>query len=173
MESHLETPAVAELFDELYEELHRVAHAQRRRWIGNPTLDTTALLHEGFLKIAAARELRANDREHFHAIAARAMRQVLLDYAERARAKKRGGDQVRLVVPEAPDGPTQESLVAVTRALDALAAVDARRARVFELRFFLGLSVPETADVLGISAATVKRDWGLASAFLQLHLEET
>ncbi|MEM6926829.1 MAG: ECF-type sigma factor [Myxococcota bacterium] len=165
---------VPELFDELYEELHRVAHQQRRRWVGNPTLSTTALLHEGFLKIAAARSVDPNDLEHFHAIAARAMRQVLLDYAERARAKKRGGARVHLVVEatSVPVEPAQEPLVAVTRALDRLARIDARRAKVFEFRFFLGLSVAETAEVLGISAATVKRDWGLASAFLQLHLEE-
>ena len=166
--------ALPELYEMVYDELHAVARRQRGRWSGNDTIDTTALLHESFVKLLDASRFAPNDLRHFYSVAARAMRQVLLDYAQRQGARKRGGDRTRLsFLPE--DGAreaSQEVLAALSRAVDDLEAQDERRARVFEFRFFLGMSVAETADLLDISVATVKRDWALAAAFLRMHLAE-
>ena len=165
--------ALASLFDEVYAELAVLAHRQRRRWVGQDTLDTSALVHDCFLKLADRDRLGCVDMRHFYAVAAKAMRHILIDYALRRGTRKRGGDRQRVDLTDAKLAAhaTQETLVAVGVGLDRLAAMDPRRASVFECRFFLGMGVAETAETLGISPATVKRDWALAAAFLQVQLE--
>jgi RNA polymerase sigma factor (TIGR02999 family) len=161
--------AMATLFSEIYDELHRIAHFQRRRWSGNHTLDTTALVHESYLKLVDRGRFKYADLRHFFAVAARTMRHLLINYAERQRAQRRGGalHLIQFDEEDAAAGAEQEMLVVLGDGLDHLAAVDTRRATVFEWRFFLGFSVDETAELLQISPATVKRDWTLAVAFLR------
>jgi RNA polymerase sigma factor (TIGR02999 family) len=166
----------------LYDELFVLARAQRKRWQGNETLGTTVLVHEAWLKLAGGRELepgerRWENRRHFFALAAQVMRQVLVNYAEARRAAKRGGDSVPVPLESfqslaAGGGGEEEAerILALHEALGRLATRDARQARIVECRFFAGLSIPETAEALGISAATVKRDWQAASAWLSAEL---
>jgi RNA polymerase sigma factor (TIGR02999 family) len=165
--------ALATLYGEVYDELYQLARRQRRRWTGNETLDTTALVHESYLKLVDRSRFAWNDLRHFFAVAARAMRHILINYAEQARAAKRGGDRARIDLDDAMAASTaeQETLVILGAGVDELTRVDERRAQVFEYRFFLGLSVTETAELLDISPATVKRDWTMACAFLRVYLE--
>ena len=163
--------AVDRLYPVVYEDLRRRASRQRQALLGGATLNTTALVHESYLKLVASPP-EARDRAHFLSIAARAMRQVLVTYAERQTAQKRGGDAVDVRLDDGPplaalsDGRA-EDLLSLHDALDRLErAVGARPARVVECRFFAGLSVEETADALGVSAPTVKRDWRAARAWL-------
>lgn len=167
-----DSEALDDLFEVLYDELRRLAHVQRARWQGDTTLNTTALVHEAYLKLSRGRQMNLVDRAHFFALASRAMRQVLVTYAERRRAQKRGGDAAVVPLDEAnPVSPEQAGeILAIHRALDRLADVSERPVRVVECRFFAGLSVPETAEALGVSAATVKRDWTMASAWLRSEL---
>jgi RNA polymerase sigma factor (TIGR02999 family) len=165
-----------ELFADAYEGLRQLAGLERTRWGGNETLNTTALVHETYLKLARQREgLRNADR--LYAVAARAMRHVLVNYAEQQRAAKRGGDLQR--VPLATMGPledpgstacTCEEVLAISAALDRLAQVSERQRDVVECRFFGGLSVEATGGALGISTATVKRDWRFARTWLYQEL---
>lgn len=167
--------ALDEVFGLIYEELKEVAGRQRRRWLGNYTLDTTGLVHEAYVRLVGQARLEAEGRAHFLALAARAMRHILCDYAREKSAKKRGGGLERLPI-DAIDGHAidhwfsdQESdvLLALDAALNRLGEVDERRARVVEQRFFGGLTVDETAAALGISPRTVKRDWVVAQAWLR------
>ena len=164
-----------EVFALVYEELRRLAKAQRRRWSGDDTLDTTALVHEAYLKLVDQRAARWNDRSHFLAVASKAMRHVLVNYAEQRRAAKRGGGAE--VVPLDDTNPVSEEVaddvVALHEALGRLAQMSERQVRVVEARFFAGLSIEETADALQISPATVKRDWQLASAWLHREVHST
>ncbi len=150
-----------------------MAAAQRRRWVGDNTLNTTALIHEAYLKLSGGKEPNWRDRGHFLAVAATAMRHVLVNYAERRRAAKRGGgvptvdlEHVNPVAPEVAD-----EVIALHESLEKLARVNERQAKTVELRFFAGLSVEETAQTLGVSTATGKRDWSLASAWLHREIE--
>ena len=153
----------------VYEELRRQAARYLRRERPGHTLQTTALLHEAFLRLVDARGVSWQGRAHFFAIAANLMRRVLVEHARRRAADKRGGSDERvpldeaLAVAEAAD----LDLLAIDVALDKLEAVDERQARVVELRFFTGLSVEETAEALGVSEKTVKRDWNVARAWLR------
>lgn len=166
--------AVDRLFSILYDELRRLARAQRNRWIGDDTLNTTALIHEAYLKLGGGSQAEWRDRAHFLSVAARAMRQILVNYAERRQAAKRGGalrvERLDTVEPIAGRNPVSEEaadeIVALHRALERLEQVSERQARVVECRFFAGLAIHETAEALGVSVATVKRDWALASAWL-------
>lgn len=170
--------ALDELFGLLYEELKEIAGRQRRRWHGNYTLDTTALLHEAYVKLVGRSSLDVESRAHFRALSARAMRHILCDYARDRGAKKRGGPFERLTLDEldVPGGKVEfteresETLVALDEALNRLEAVDSRQSRVVECRFFGGLTVKETAAALGISPRTVKRDWAVAQAWLHREL---
>jgi RNA polymerase sigma factor (TIGR02999 family) len=151
----------------VYDELRTLARKQRRQIGGSETVNTTALVHEVYEKLAG-RDAGWNDRQHFFRIAARAMRDVLVDYARTQSALKRGGPGRDLPLDEArliPDARTDEVL-ALDESLDRLAQRDPRRAEVVELRYFVGLTIAETADVLGASPATVKRDWIAARAWL-------
>jgi RNA polymerase sigma factor (TIGR02999 family) len=177
-------------FDEayalLYQELARLARAQRARWRGNETLDTTVLVHEAYLKLAAPPAIggpRWESRRHFFALAAQVMRQVLVNYAEARRAAKRGGDQIQVpleVLEWMPaegdaaytaDDAEVDRILGLHQALERLSLREPRQARIVECRFFAGLSIPETAEALGVSAATVKRDWQAASDWLARELE--
>lgn len=159
------------LFPVVYEELRALAHRQLAS--GSPaTLSTTAVVHETYLKLLGSHGLHPEGRAHFFALAARAMRQVLIDYARMRLAKKRGAgaphddlDAQKVAV----EGRAAE-LLDLDRALDRLLALDPRLGRLVELRFFAGLSVEETAGLMGVSPRTVKRDWQRARAFLYYDL---
>ncbi|MBO6577227.1 MAG: sigma-70 family RNA polymerase sigma factor [Rhodothermales bacterium] len=166
-------PAAHQLFELVYGELHNRARAQRRRWHGNLTMNTTALVHEAYLKLAGSdNEIR--DRAHFLALASRAMRQVLMDYARKAGSAKRGGDRHRTDIEDVAlvDQPTADRLLDLERALSRLDGENAELARVVECRFFGGMTVEETAEALGISAPTVKRRWALARGWLFSEIHE-
>lgn len=168
--------ALDTVFAIVYEELRGLARAQRRRWHGDYTLDTTALVHEAYLKLVDA-DANWKDRGHFMAVAAKAMRQILVNYAERRRAKKRGAgaEHISLEDSNPVKEETADEVLALNEALNALSKVSERQARVVEARFFGGLSMEDTAAALKISPATAKRDWALAKAWLHreipLHLE--
>lgn len=172
--------AIRELFPLVYDQLRRVARSQRRR-SQNASLNTTALVHEAFIRLAGRDRIDIRDRSHFMAVAATAMRQVLIDHARgRLRAKRGGG--VRTVsfdrIEAALSGAdfTEEravALLALDDSLERLAHYSQRLGRVVECRFFAGLSIPETARALGTSPATVKRDWAMAQAWLFRDLRET
>lgn len=152
----------------IYDELHRLARAQRRRLRPHETLNTTAIVHEAYLKLAGRDAASYQNRLHFFRVAARAMRDIVVDYARRKQALKRGGGTPDLSlddVPPLPDIDVKEVL-ALHDALDRLEALDERQARVVELRYFVGLTIAETAEVLDISPASVKRDWAMARSWL-------
>ena len=167
--------ALDEVFTLVYDELHRLAQAQRRRWSGDNTLDTTALVHEAYLKLTDQREVSWNDSGHFLAVAARAMRHLLVNYAERRRTAKRGGDTVTVSIDEfnPVNEEVADEVIALHEALNQLAEVSERQVNVVEARFFTGLSIEETANALAVSPATVKRDWQLASAWLHREIHIT
>jgi RNA polymerase sigma factor (TIGR02999 family) len=161
------------LFPLVYEELRRVAH----RHVGSgrdPTLRTTELVHEAYLKLVDQSRAQWRDRAHFFAVASMAMRQILVDRARHRRAEKRGGDRRRVVFDEEalPVEDQAEALLEVDEALTRLATLDDRLARVVECRFFGGLTDEETADALGVTARTVRRDWVKARALLHAELRE-
>jgi RNA polymerase sigma factor (TIGR02999 family) len=166
--------AFAEVYTALYDELHRMARLQRRSWSGDHTLDTTALVHEAYLKLVDHRQAQWIDRAHFVAVAAKAMRHVLVNYAERRRAAKRGGGAVTVGLDDIANQvgtAVEDEVLALHEALDRLAVLSPRQEQVVEARFFGGLSIEETAMALTISPATVKRDWQLASAWLQREMK--
>jgi RNA polymerase sigma factor (TIGR02999 family) len=171
--------ALDQLFAILYDELKELARRQRRRWRGDYTLNTTALVHEAWVRLVGKDGADVESRAHFKALAARAMRHILCDYARRQGAKRRGGGLDRLTLdelkPHAPigefTGEQSDRLVALDEALSRLERIDARQSRVVECRFFGDLTVEETATAIGISPRTVKRDWAMAQAWL--HREMT
>jgi RNA polymerase sigma factor (TIGR02999 family) len=154
-------------------ELRRLARGYMRRERPGHTLQTSALVNEAFLRLTDARHVRWQDRAHFLGISARLMRRVLVDHARSKGYQKRGGGARKVTLDEGLVAAAEPALdvVALDRALEALAAVDARKGRVIELRFFGGLSVEETAAVLQVSPDTVKRDWRLAKLWLLRELE--
>lgn len=163
-----DSAALGRLFELVYGELHRRAHRQLRQAPDVQTLNTTALVHEAFLKLVGAASTDWKDLAHFFGTAGKAMRQILIDHARRRLAGKRGGGAVQLdldAVEIGIDGQAEKLLV-LDAALGDLETLDARLVRIVELRFFAGLSVDYTARVLDISPSTVKRDWRLARAYL-------
>lgn len=154
-------------------ELRRLARAYMARERRGHTLQTTALVNEAFLRLTDARRVRWQDRAHFLGIAARLMRRVLVDHARRRGYRKRGGDAQRVTLYDGAATSPDPGLdvVALDLALEALAKIDERKSRIIELRFFGGLSVEDTANVLHVSADTVKRDWRLAKLWLLRELE--
>jgi RNA polymerase sigma factor (TIGR02999 family) len=165
--------ALEQLMPLVEAELRRLARSYMRRERRGHTLQTTALVNEAFLRLTNARAVGWQDRAHFLGIAARLMRRVLVDYARARGYRKRGGGACRVTLDEGLVASPEPrfDVVALDRALEALAAVDARKTRVIELRFFGGLSVEETAEVLHVSPDTVKRDWRLAKLWLLRELE--
>jgi RNA polymerase sigma factor (TIGR02999 family) len=173
--------ALDELFPLLYDELHAIAHRQRRRWQGDATMNTTALVHELYVKLDDQERLGTRGRAHFYALASKAMRHILSNYARKKRAKKRGGNSVKLPLEEAKllayDGITfsadqAELLTLLEDALNRMEQVDPRRALVVECRFYGGMTIPDTAAALEISPRTVKRDWAVAQAWLHREMKE-
>lgn len=161
--------AFQQLVPLLYDELRRVARAQLARHRPGLTLDATGLVHELYMKMADQNRLGATDRNHFLAIAARAMRQVIVDRARRRTAAKRGGDAEEIPLEDAPEIPIREAreMVGLDEALSRLANKSPRLAQVVECRFFAGYSEEETAQTLGISVRSVQRDWMRARAWLK------
>lgn len=166
---------VDELFDRVYTELQQRARAQRQRWKGDPSLQTTALVNEAYLKLVDQGEQSWSSRSHFFAVAAQAMRYILMNWARRKRAQKRGGDAPTLSLEEmretlgrsvAMNEETAEALVVLDEALSRLEEEHPRAARSVECRFFSGMTIEETAEALGVSERTVSRDWTVAQSWL-------
>jgi RNA polymerase sigma factor (TIGR02999 family) len=163
----------------VYDEMRRLAGSYLRNEGSGHTLQPTALAHEAYIRLLDQRQVSWQNRAHFMGLAAQAMRRILVDHARRRDAQKRGGGAVRVTLEDADaagealasalplDVPAEE----LDQALDRLARLDERQARVVELRFFTGLSIEETGEALGVSPATVKRDWTLARAWLHRELK--
>ena len=159
------------LFSAVYAELRKLAASQRRGESPGHSLQTTALVHEAYLRLNGQRGVTWRNRGHFFAIAAHAMRRILVDHARRRKAAKRGGGRARSPLDEALLAVAhQVDLVELDAALDNLERVDPRGAKVVELRFFAGLSVPQVAVALGVSRATIEREWTAARAWLRREL---
>ncbi|NOT47559.1 MAG: sigma-70 family RNA polymerase sigma factor [Acidobacteria bacterium] len=168
----------AEAFDELikyvYNDLRRRAFAYLKHERPDHTLQPTGLVHEAFIKLVDKREIEWEDRNHFFAVAAQAMRRILVDHARTRKRDKRGGKNENLPLDDAlkvAASQTSVDLVALDEALNALAAFDERQARIVELKYFAGMTLDETADVLGVSRVTITREWQMARAWLRGRLE--
>lgn len=169
-----EREAVDRLFAILYAELRELAGRQRQRWRGNYTLNTTALVHEAYVRLVGQSRIEVEGRAHFRALAARAMRHILCDYARDRETLKRGGKLEKLPLEDMIALPDQagftesqsRTLVALDNALTGLEQMQPRQSKVVECRFFGGLTIEETAMALDISPRTVKRDWAMAQAWL-------
>ena len=157
----------------LYDELHRLAEAYLRREDPGHTLQPTALVHEAYLRLIDQRRVDWRNRAQFLGVAAGIMRRILVDHARGRAARKRGGgaEAVSLSLVEAPSGRPEVELIALEQALEQLTARDPRKAQVVELKFFGGLSAREIAEVMGISDATVEREWTFAKAWLYKAIE--
>jgi RNA polymerase sigma factor (TIGR02999 family) len=164
--------ALDELTPIVYGELRQVAAAYLRRERPGHTLQATALVNEAYLRLVGQARGRWQGRKHFYGIAARLMRQVLVEHARKSQADKRGGGCAPLTLSHAEEvsGVSEVDLLAVHEALERLASFDMQQARIVELRFFGGLSIDEAADALGVGHATVEREWGLARAWLRKEL---
>ncbi len=161
--------ALESLIPLVYQELRAIAGRYLSRESPGHTLQSTALVHEAYFKLIGQRQMRWQNRAHFFGIAARMMRRILIDHARHHSRDKRGGAAPKLSLDEAVVAPAAETdvdLLALDEALTSLAQIDPRGAQIIELRFFSGLTLEETAEVVGISVGTVKRDWSAARAWL-------
>ena len=167
--------ASSQLIPLVYEELHRLARHQMRQERADHTLQATALVHEAYLRLVNQSDRTWQNRAHFIGVAAQVMRRILVDYARARRTAKREGmlQRVPLEEPLLFTEEQSEELVAMNEALERLAQIDARQSRVVELRFFGGLTVDETAEALGMSSKTVKRDWSMARAWLYREMDKS
>ena len=185
----LSTPGLTELLDDwrqgdrtaiekltplIYDELRRIAHRYVQRERNGHTLQTTALVNEAYLHLVGHEKPEWQNRAHFFAVMAQVMRHILIDHARRRHFVKHGGDMLRVPLEEASLMTTQRAaeLVALDEALDELAKLDPRKAQVVKLRYFGGLSLEETAEVLEISMMTVRRDWRAAKAWLYRRMKD-
>lgn len=161
-----------QLMPVVYDELRRQAARYLRREQAGHTLQTTALIHEAYVRLVDQRNMQWQNRAHFFGIAAQMMRRILVDHARSKKRVKRGGSEIRVSLDDVNVAAKGQDLdvVALDEALDRLAQIDEQQSRVVELRFFSGLSVEETAEVMGISKSTVKRDWSMAKAWLHREL---
>ena len=174
--------ALNELVPLVYDELQQVARGQRRRWSHGVSMQTTSLLHEAYVRLAGQEEPNWKDRAHFLAVAATAMRQILIDHARRRDAKKRGGDRTKVSFEEieallaSPDEEELEArdevLILLDEALVRLNEVNERPVRILECRFFAGMTIPETAEALDLSPSTVSRGWNMARTWLFRELQD-
>ena len=165
--------AANQLMELVYGELHKIASREMRRERGEHTLQATALVNEAYVRLCGSSDQpNWSDRAHFFAVAAQQMRRILVDHARRVQAEKRGGGQIKLEFLEGDGGMVglDERFLAVDEAVTRLHALDERAAKVIELRFFGGLSEAEAAEALGISVATLKRDWDFARTWLASQL---
>ena len=165
--------AADELFEVVYQQLRQIAMSHRRRWVGDHTLNTTALIHEAFLKLNGKNDW--SSRTHFFAVAARAMRHILVNYAEKKRAGKRGGGAQAIPLEEVlvPTEDAVEEALMMHQALERMESDKPRWCSIVECRFFAGMTIEETAQALGVSTATVTREWRLASAWLNRELNSS
>jgi RNA polymerase sigma factor (TIGR02999 family) len=161
--------ALDQLYQIVYDELRRLAHRYMSRENAGHTLQTTALVNEAYLRLAEVKDMNWQDRAHFFAVSANVMRRILIDEARARRAERRGGDNLTIALDEALDVGRGEDLDLLTLdlALQSLAQINQRQSQVIELRYFGGLSIEETAEVLKVSADTVMRDWRFAKAWLK------
>jgi RNA polymerase sigma factor (TIGR02999 family) len=166
--------ALEQLMPLVYEELRRMARNYMRRQPSGHTFQTTDLIHEAYLKIAGGEQRNWQSRSHFFGVAAKAMRHILVDYARSRNNQKRGGWQERVTLKEnmRVTNQSSEEIVALDDALNRLAALDERKVRVVEMKFFAGLQVAEISDVLKVSPETVKRDWSFAQTWLLRELQQ-
>jgi RNA polymerase sigma factor (TIGR02999 family) len=168
--SHGDQAALEELMPLVYGELRRLASAYLRHERSNHTLQSTALVHEAFMRLVGQQSVEWRNRAHFFAIAAQMMRRILVDYARAQRREKRGSGAVKLeldaALAEGLDSGPDVDILALNGALDELSRLDSRQGRVVELRFFAGLSIEETAEVMNLSPASIKREWNTARAWL-------
>ena len=166
--------ALEQLTPLVYDELHRLARRLLSRESEGHTLQTTALINEVYLRLIDFQNVRWQDRAHFFAVCARLMRRILIDFARSRDSLKRGGDRRKVTLDEGMflSSGTPAQLLALDEALTKLAEVDSRKSSVVEMRFFGGLTVKETAEVLKVSADTVMREWGLARAWLMREMDE-
>ena len=164
--------AKEELFGVVYQDLRAMAAAYLRRERHGHTLQPTALVHEAYCRLVDRDKAGLQDRNHFFAVAAQAMRRILVDHARKRGAKKRGGGRYRIALDRLPELQEERDamMTALDDALTELAALDERQSRIVELRFFGGLTIEQAAEVLGISHATVERDWKVAKAWLHREL---
>ena len=175
--------ALDKLLPLVHDELRRIAHRYMRREGPGHTLQTTALVNEAYLRLAGGRQVEFQDRAHFFAVAAQVMRHLLVDYARNRRYAKRGGDAQQVSLDEAAEAAIaaqgrdeqghDEQLLALDEALSKLASIDQRKSRLVELRYFGGMNTEETAEVLGVSPITVKREWQKAKAWLYRALQDS
>ena len=173
--SHGENAALAELTPLVYEELRRLAHHFMEGQRPDHTLQTTVLVNEAYLRLADQTDPNWQNRAHFFAVAARAMRQILVNYAKSSQAQKRGGGALKVELDEAAIVSPEQSkeIVDLHEALERLGTLDSRKARVVELKYFGGLNHGEIAEVMKISTVTVRRDWVFAKAWLYTELHES
>jgi RNA polymerase sigma-70 factor (ECF subfamily) len=167
--------ALDELMQVVYEELRRLAHRQLAKERQDHTLQTTALVNEAYLKLVDQKRVKWQGRSHFFALSSQLMRRILVDYARSRQYAKRGGGKSALPLDEAlivAPGRASE-MIALDEALTKLAKHDERKARIVELRFFAGMSIDETSDLLGVSPGTVMKDWTLAKAWLQREMDRS
>lgn len=173
--------AFDDLFPLVYDALRELAHRQRQRWQGDETLNTTALVHEAYLKLVDQSKAEWETRAHFFAAAAKAMRHILINYARSRRTQKRGGGRLKLSLDEmkvasgedvALTHERAEMIVALDEALKQLEQVSERQSRIVECRYFGGMTIPETATALGVSTATVSRGWALAQVWLYRQMKQ-
>jgi RNA polymerase sigma factor (TIGR02999 family) len=165
--------ALQALLPRVYDELRRIAHHHLKAERAGHTLQSTALVHEAYLRLVAQEPLRLDNRAHFFAVASHLMRQILVDYARKHHAAKRGANNLTLTLDEAIASCKQRELrlVELDDALNVLAGLDERQSHIVELRFFGGLSIDETSQVLGVSPATVSREWTAARAWLYREMD--
>ena len=172
--SHGDQSALDQLMPLVYDELRRLAHRHMARERGQHTLQTTALVNEAYLRLVEQKDVHWQNRAHFFAIAAQMMRRILIDYARKRGYAKRGGGAPHVPLDEAAVLSEERAadLIALDEALNSLAALDEQQCRVVELRFFGGLTIEETAAVLGLSVDKVKREWSTAKAWLAKQMSE-
>jgi RNA polymerase sigma factor (TIGR02999 family) len=159
--------ALDELTPLVYQELRKIARRQMMKERAEHTLESTALVHEAYLRLVDQKGSKWQNRAHFFAVASEMARRILVDHAKARNAKKRGGPKVSLDDSPEPFVQQDADVIAINDALDELAKLDPRQAKIVELRYFAGLTIEETAEVIGVSTPTVKRDWLVARAFLQ------
>ena len=166
------TPGLTQVLPRVYDELRRVAQAQMNRERANHTLQATAVVHEAWQRLNLASELTWQDEKHLVAITAGVMRQVLVDHARKQRADKRGGDRQRVTLNESDLGADESfDVLDLHDAIEKLGAVDADVAQLMELRYFAGMTIDETRDVLGVSRRKLDQDWAFAHAWLARELQ--
>jgi RNA polymerase sigma factor (TIGR02999 family) len=173
--SNGDAQALEKLVPLVYRDLHRLAERHLRSESPSHTLQSTALVHEAYLRLIDQRNTRWQNRAHFFGISAQLIRRILVDHARARKAEKRGGDAAEIQIDESVAAPEQQNLdlVVLDDCLKTLAGIDPQQARLVELRYFAGLTVEETAEVMRVSPTTIKREWRLAKAWLRREIAKS